>query len=176
MSASIFASRDPHVIHTLLGSCVAVCLHDPLRRVGGMNHILMPGKADMARYDSAARYGVNAMELLINRMMVMGADRRRMLAKVFGGGHVLPAITRENGMGRRNVEFVFAFLADEKIPVAAKKVGGTQAQKIYFHTDSGDVFVKGFSTTRLLWLARQERGDLKRVKKSADRPAEIIWY
>ena len=91
------ASREPSVIHTVLGSCVAVCLFDPVNRVGGMNHILLPGKADMRHFDVSARYGINAMELLINKMMQLGGSRNRFLAKVFGGAHLFPAISKENG-------------------------------------------------------------------------------
>ena len=68
------ASRKPAVIETVLGSCVAVCLHDPSACIGGMNHIFLPGRADMKHFDNAARYGVNAMELLVNRIMRLGAD------------------------------------------------------------------------------------------------------
>ena len=69
------ASRNPAVIETLLGSCVAVCLYDPVARIGGMNHILLPGKADLKHFDNVARYAINAMELLINRVMTLGGKR-----------------------------------------------------------------------------------------------------
>ena len=68
----IVASATPLVVQTLLGSCVAVCLRDPATGVGGMNHILLPGRCD------GARCGVNAMELLINAIMQKGGDRRRL--------------------------------------------------------------------------------------------------
>src|SRR5580658_1868975 len=83
----IFASREPAVVRTVLGSCIAVCLRDPVAGVGGMNHFLLPygGHNELA----SARYGIHAMELLINDCMKVGADRAKLEAKVFGGGHVL---------------------------------------------------------------------------------------
>lgn len=112
-----FASKTPAIIHTLLGSCVAVCLYDPYRRIGGMNHILLPGKADMKHFDVRARYGINAMELLINKMMTLNAGRRQLVAKVFGGAHVIPMISREHGIGQKNAEFILDFCRIEGIKV-----------------------------------------------------------
>ena len=100
------ASTKPTVIDTLLGSCVAVCLYDHVAPVGGMNHILLPGKADLRHFDNVARYAINAMELLINRILNLGGKRQNLTAKVFGGAHVLPTISEENGVGAKNSEFV----------------------------------------------------------------------
>ena len=80
-----FASKDPVIIQTVLGSCVSVCFFDPVTRIGGMNHILYSGEV-RSSYDYNARYGINAMELLINEMVGLGAVRSRLIAKVFGGG------------------------------------------------------------------------------------------
>ncbi len=76
-----YVSKDPVIIHTLLGSCVAVCLYDPISRVGGMNHILLPGRPDIKKFDDSARYGINAMDILITMMMKLGGTRNRFIAK-----------------------------------------------------------------------------------------------
>ena len=94
-----YASKKPAVIHTVLGSCAAVCLFDPMKRIGGMNHIFLPGKADMAHFDDAARYGINAMELLTNKMLNLGADRGKLAAKVFGGGTSFRPFPEIMGLG-----------------------------------------------------------------------------
>ena len=80
------ASREPTVIETLLGSCVAVCLYDSVARIGGMNHILLPGKADLKHFDNVARYAINAMELLINRIMTPRGQKTRLDSKGFRRG------------------------------------------------------------------------------------------
>ncbi len=170
------ASDKPASIQTTLGSCVSVCLFDPDNRVGGMNHILMPGSADMNRFDTTARYGVNAMELLINRMMSLGGVRSRFLAKVFGGAHLLQSISRQNGMGRRNIEFVFKFLEMERIRVVSQEVGGHASRIVYFHTDTGNVFLKRNYSDYYESIAAEEIAQYRRIQKEAQKAGEIIYF
>lgn len=170
------ASKNPAVISTVLGSCVAVCLFDPKYRIGGMNHILLPGKADMTHFDDAARYGINAMELLINRIMALGGRRNRLVAKLFGGGHVLPAISRENGMGEKNVAFALAFLKNENIRVLCKDVGGTDSRRIYFHTDTSEVLLKRIPCATFRKAALEEKQRFAQVKADAQRGGEVILF
>jgi chemotaxis protein CheD len=172
----LHASRGSAVIETILGSCVAVCLYDPAERVGGMNHILLPGEADLKHFDVSARYGINAMELLINRIVVLGGDRRRLVAKVFGGANVLSGISRANGMGRKNTEFVLDFLRMEDIGVIGQDVGGRLSRKVLFETDTGYAFVKtvtGFSQSDAF---RNEAIHWKSVHEKAEKPGEITLF
>ena len=88
-------SREPVTLATLLGSCVAVCMYDPVQRVMGMNHFLLAvqrsaGGSPMLTSEQG-RYGVHAMELLINGLLKCGAQRQNLKAKAFGGGNVLGA-------------------------------------------------------------------------------------
>ena len=137
-----YASREPTVIYTLLGSCVAVCLFDPFNMMGGMNHILLPGRPDLRRFDNSARYGINAMELLINRIMKLGGDRKRIVAKIFGGAHIISVISRENSVGPKIAEFVKNFLKIEGIKIVRQDLGGNKTRKIFFHTDTGKVYLE----------------------------------
>ncbi|MDH5512633.1 MAG: hypothetical protein OEY27_05390, partial [Gammaproteobacteria bacterium] len=84
----LHASHQPLLLDTVLGSCIAACLYDPVLGMGGMNHFMLPEGSDPGD-PTSTRYGVNAMELLISDLMKLGADRRRFQAKIFGGGHVL---------------------------------------------------------------------------------------
>lgn len=170
------ASRTPVVIYTLLGSCVAVCLFDPVNRIGGMNHILLPGKADMEHFDVRARYGINAMELLINKMMSLDADRRQIVAKVFGGAHVISAISSEFGIGLKNVAFVLEFCRMEGIKVISQSLGGCESRKIFFHTDTGDVFLKRVGVQVSEDLIRKERNGVKCVEKDLKKPGNISLF
>lgn len=173
----LYASKEPAVIETLLGSCVAVCLFDPVEQIGGMNHILLPGKADLKHYDVVSRYGINAMELLINKLMNLGSKRYPLVAKVFGGAHVLPAISHENGMGRKNVEFVLEFLHMETIPITSRDTGGCRARKIYFHTDTGEVLLKRIHPTHHAEVGLRERNFVDRVvRMKAEEPGEITMF
>lgn len=172
----LHASKEPTVIHTLLGSCVAVCLYDAVERIGGMNHILLPGRADLRHFDTVARYGINAMELLINRIMTLGGKRRRLVAKVFGGAHVLPSISRENGVGNKNIEFVLNFMELESIAVIGRDLGGHDTRKIYFHTDTGEVFLKRIPSATRASVDIEEHRLLDRVRKEAETAGEVTFF
>jgi chemotaxis protein CheD len=171
-----YASREPAIINTVLGSCVAVCLFDPVKRIGGMNHIFLPGKADMAHFDDAARYGVNAMEVLINSMMKLSADKSRLVAKAFGGGHVLPAIDRDNAIGQQNIAFTLDFLEREEIRIISQNLGGNDGRKIYFHTDTGEVLLKRVHPVNFKWIAKEEKKQLDRARKAARKSGGVDLF
>ncbi|MEE4357104.1 MAG: chemotaxis protein CheD [Desulfococcaceae bacterium] len=171
-----YASRRPVMISTLLGSCVAVCMFDPVAHIGGMNHILLPGKADMRKFDMSARFGINAMELLINKIMNLGGERRRLIAKVFGGGRILPAISEENCMGKKNVEFVLEFMKTESFRIVSRDVGGTQSRRIYFHADTGDVFLKRGKPFSFRDIAIMERKMQERISRQILRPGDVTLF
>jgi chemotaxis protein CheD len=80
------------------------------------------------------------MELLINEVMKLGGERRRFVAKAFGGANVLGSITMPP-IGRGNAKFVRKFLATERIPLVAERMGGDHAVHLYFHTNSGKATV-----------------------------------
>jgi chemotaxis protein CheD len=164
---ALHASRKPTVVYTLLGSCVGVCLYDPVARIGGMNHILLPGRADLKHFDASARYGINAMELLINKILRLGGNRDRLLAKAFGGAHILPAISPENGTGRKNIEFVLEFLKMEKIHLVSHDFGGRKARQIYFYTDTGEVLLKRVARLNTPAIGAEEQMVLERARRKA---------
>ena len=111
-----YVTDEDLMISTVLGSCVAACIHDPKTGVGGMNHFMLP-EGDMQSPASATmRYGAFAMEVLINELLKAGASRDRLEAKVFGGGAVLSAMQQMN-IGERNGQFVLNYLKTEGIPV-----------------------------------------------------------
>ena len=146
VAGETFASAQEVDVSTVLGSCIATCLYDPIARVGGMNHYMLPAKESADR--ESARYGVHAMELLINKIMNLGGDRRRFVAKVFGGANVLSLGPNSPSIGRLNIDFVRSFLRVESIPIKAEKVGGEKAMLVHFHCHSGRAFVKLISTSR----------------------------
>lgn len=122
------------VLTTVLGSCVAACLHDPRARVGGMNHFLLPG--DDRNFDprEAERYGVHLMELLVNGLMQLGARRDRLQAKLFGGAKVVRGLS---DIGRKNAEFAGRFLRYEGIAIVSQDVGGESGRRLQFWPASG---------------------------------------
>ncbi|GAC1600194.1 MAG: chemoreceptor glutamine deamidase CheD [Ramlibacter sp.] len=138
-----YAASGHGAITTVLGSCVSTCLWDPLRRIGGMNHFMLPGDGESATspVTASARFGVYAMEVLINEMIHLGAERRRMVAKIFGGGRVLKGFGSLD-VGAKNCQFVIEFLATEGIPVVARDLLDVYARKVHFFPDTGKVQLK----------------------------------
>ena len=129
------SSDQRAMLTTVLGSCVAACLHDPERGVGGMNHFLLADTADGERVTEAAmRYGAYAMEVLINDLMKRGARRERLEAKIFGGAKMIDALY---DVGAANAAFARHFLADEGIPIIAASLGGRHARRVEFWPATG---------------------------------------
>lgn len=145
----IFASREPIVICTVLGSCIAACLRDPMTGIGGMNHFMLPGPPNGDGGGEPARYGVHAMELLIGDIQKLGGERARLEAKVFGGGHVLQIRESDTGVPQLNIRFIQEFLRTEGIPLLAQDLGGYTARYVLFDTASGTVRVKRLAGLRV---------------------------
>ncbi len=143
----LYATDEPTVIYTLLGSCVAVCIYDKKNQIGGMNHIFLPGSNK--KDDASTRYGENAMKYLIKNICKLGGKQNNLVAKAFGGGHVIPAISREVGIGPKIVDFVINYLNRERIEIVAHDFGGNKTRKVYFHTDTGMAYVKQISSNNL---------------------------
>jgi chemotaxis protein CheD len=152
------AGPGPGTITTVLGSCVSTCLWDPVARIGGMNHFMLPGDnaAPGSAWAASARFGVYAMEVLINQMTRLGADRRRLVAKAFGGARVLAGFDTLD-VGAKNAEFVLEFLRVEGIPVLAKDLLDVHPRKVHFFPDSGKVQVKRLNVAPNDSVQRRER-------------------
>ena len=140
MPGNIFAHPDEYTVTTVLGSCVSVCLWDPARRLGGINHFMLP----LWNGDGLAspRYGNIAIAKLIEKMLRLGADRNNLRAKVFGGSDVLKVTSTFMNIGTRNVVLAQDLLRDEKIPIISADTGGQNGRKLLYNTRSGVVLVK----------------------------------
>ena len=131
------SGKRHEVIATLLGSCVSACLWDPVREIGGMNHVLFADEtADAANQFG---HGVNGMELLINGLLRAGAHRDHLRAKVFGGASMIAGLS---SAGEKNGEFVVDFLAREGIAYVGGDLGGTLARRLEFWPTTGRARIK----------------------------------
>ena len=155
----VHAADHPQVVKTLLGSCISVCLFDPVTGVGGMNHFMLPHGGENGARSELTRFGVHAMDCLIGAMLKLGGDRRRFVAKFFGGAHVLDTLESEAGVPQRNIAFIRRFLADEGFRILSEDVGGYQPRHVRFYTSTGRALVKRVhgtrATARLLSQERQ---------------------
>jgi chemotaxis protein CheD len=139
------ATRDDITLVTILGSCVAVCLHDRINGVAGMNHFLLPENPNPLIADQSAqlmRYGEPAMNALIYDMLKLGAEWQHLEAKVFGGASMLRSIPVAQRVGPRNAQFAIDYLQAHDIPVVRQSLGGQQARAVFFATESGQVTIR----------------------------------
>jgi chemotaxis protein CheD len=138
--SNIFAHREPHKVTTVLGSCVSVCLFDTVRKMGGINHYMLP----LWNGDGLAspRYGNIAIEKLIEKLEHFGCSTRNMKAKVFGGGDVIGITHGMLSIGERNIELARDMLGEIHIPIVAMDVGGRNGRRVVFNTGTGRALMK----------------------------------
>ncbi len=133
-----------------LGSCVALALYDPSQRIGGLAHVMLP-KSNNGTVRSA-KYADQAVEMMLERMEMLGSDRSRVIAKIAGGAQVFKHMTMDVlKIGDRNVEAIRQTLRDFGIRLVSEDVGGNQGRTVYFFTTDGRMLVK-YSGGGELWI------------------------
>lgn len=135
--AELYVSKTPYQINTILGSCVAVCLFDPVTNIGGMNHYMLPYWNGQGL--ASPKYGNIAIEKLVDKMISLGCNKNNLKAKIFGGGEVIETQVVQFHIGLRNIEVAKQILEEKKIPIINSSVGGKLGRKIEFVTSSGEV-------------------------------------
>jgi chemotaxis protein CheD len=138
----LFVSRQPMVITTILGSCAALCLWDWRKRVGGMNHYLLPEGSDDG--PNRLRYGTVANPALLKELLALGCDIKHIQAKLFGGSSAFAANPLQS-LGTRNVQLAEEFLRTNAIRLMAKDVSGKHGRRLMFHTEDGSTTIKDFA-------------------------------
>lgn len=151
------SGESDEVLTTVLGSCISACIRDNVAQVGGMNHFLLPEGSGSDR--NAERYGVNAMELLINGLLKRGASRRNLEAKIFGGANVMAGLSN---VGTRNAAFAEQFLADEGITLIGGSTGGDLPRRIRYWPLTGRA--SQLALREREQVARREMGEAALVK------------
>jgi chemotaxis protein CheD len=182
-----YVGKGQLVLSTLLGSCVSACLYDPVSRIVGMNHFLLANRrysVDLPVMESeAGRYGIHAMELLINQMLKQGAKRKSFVAKVFGGGDVLHQHRKEKdnffAVGDVNSRFVKDFLKSESIPIVASDLGRDYGRIIHFKAKDYSVYMRKISHKYDKKVAREEHDywqkSIKEHEQEQQAPAVQYW-
>lgn len=135
----VLAFKEECVVTTLLGSCVAVALHDPESKVGGLNHYLLPEV--MPGEVPNARYGSFAIPELISEMEKLGASTKNIQAKVYGGANVISGAKVGEGIGKRNIDLATETLKSLGIKIVDSHVGGEVARTIKLNTSTFNIIV-----------------------------------
>lgn len=168
----VYVTKQHELISTLLGSCIAVCMRDASGKIGGMNHFKLPHGNPKNPAD--ANYGIYAMELLINEILKNGGQRARLECEVFGGGNVIAGLN--SSIGDKNLEFVIAFLRQEKIPIKRKDTGKSGAQQVYYHPLSGNTFSLEKKDMSQAALKQAEERYLKKVNAEMEDDSGITYF
>jgi chemotaxis protein CheD len=141
--AALLVMDKPSYVHTILGSCVSVCLYDKVKKFGGINHYML--SLWNGEGLPTPKYGNIAIEKLIEKMLLNGTKREHLVAKIFGGGEVIETTNQSFNIGKKNISIAFDMLNEQRIPIVAQSTGGSLGRKIIFNTNSGEVihrFVK----------------------------------
>ena len=173
-----FATQNGEVLFTVVGSCIATCIYDKERKLAGMNHFLLPGmvRPDEMVSSEVGRYGMFAMELLIGELIKLGARRKGLQAKLFGGGNVLTFRSGDGDVTRSNIRFAKKFLELEGIPTVKEDVGGTSGRKIFFFSDSDRVLLKRFDIRKDQRSFQDEEDYKKRIfQKRLEKPPVMLF-
>lgn len=138
--AALFADKRPHMVDTILGSCVAVCLYDPVKKIGSINHYMLPFWNGTGL--ASPKYGNIAIQKIIDKMIDMGSNKKDIKAKIFGGGEVVETKNNMFKIGERNIEIAIRILKENNIKITGQSVGGKNGRKIRFNTETGVVLMK----------------------------------
>jgi chemotaxis protein CheD len=146
-SGNYYVSNDPKVvIYTLLGSCIAVCLFDAQKGIGGMNHFMLPRQSPYSngsKRQTPGWFGSDALDLLIDEILRMGGSLSHLQAKLFGGAQVVENLDLlSTNVPTANINFTLDYLNEKKIPVIAKDVGGYYGRKIFYKLEDNSVMVR----------------------------------
>lgn len=147
--AAISAPSKQAIVHTILGSCVSICLYDTKIKIGGINHYMLPIWNGQGL--ASPKYGNIAIEKLYEKLLINGAAHKNLIAKVFGGGEVLETNIQYFNVGQRNILIAHEILQQLKITIVAESTGGKLGRKILFNTGTGEVsqkFVKSSNTNQ----------------------------
>lgn len=178
-----YVADEEVVLTTLLGSCVSACLYDPCNKIIGMNHFLL-SSTHYARTlpvcaTDAGRYGIHAMELLLNEMWRRGAGRGNLKAKAFGGSSMLKPVDSSTrsiyAVGEVNVRFIIEFLQNEKIPLVSSDLGGTVGRVIHFHAADFSVHVRKIIAKSANVVKMEEQYWKKTIKQQEEETQIDLW-
>lgn len=134
---------DDELVTVGLGSCVAIMLHDPERRIGGLAHVLLPSRALTRHVDRPAKFPHAAVPTLLEQMMALGASQRRIVARLAGGASMFANLAAPGTiqMGERNLVATRQVLRAHHLPLVAEATGGDYGRSVRLWCDSGRVRV-----------------------------------
>lgn len=181
LPGEFYVTKHDEAISTVLGSCISACIRDVKLGVGGMNHFMLPVKGDMSgsigwqnNNSYTCRYGLWAMEYLINEIIKYGGNKNNFEVKLFGGGRVLQHMTSD--VGAKNIGFAQEYLFNEGLTVIGSDVGGSLPRKVLFFPATGKVLVKKLQSTHNDTIQLREIQYQRSLDKPADNKNDIELF
>ena len=171
-----YATDEDIIINTILGSCVAVALYDPVRRIAGLNHFMLAEskfKKPDESFIKIERYGLYAMEALINTIIKQGGSKHRLRAKIFGGSRILKT-NEKIDIGMQNILFAERYLETEGIPLLRSDTGGDRARRIYLFPQTFRVLLRRVYPTTELDLMMKKY--LEKLGKDQDDRGKAVLF
>lgn len=143
--ADLAVLKSVGILTTLgLGSCVGIVLYDNTNKVGGLAHIMLPSSKEIKNNSNKAKFADTAIELLLDEMIQLGANSRKIVAKLAGGSQMF-AFNAKNDIlkiGERNVKASKKILGKFNIPVIAEDTGGNYGRTIELNIGDGSLLVR----------------------------------
>ena len=173
-----YVGKHGEMVTTVLGSCISACIRDPIAKVGGMNHFMLPidrrakERGDVIDKDAASRYGDFAMEMLVNAILTSGGKRKNLEVKLFGGGNVISQI-KTTDVGKMNIDFAHEYLEYEGFNVVSEDVGDIYPRKVNYFPDTGKVMMKKIKRTNNDTISTREAKYYSNILTTSDDSSEL---
>jgi len=141
--AEMHVGKPPATLLTTVGSCIALCLYDRSKKIGGMAHIVLPSSERFGKKTSPFKFADSAVPALMKEMISRGAARTFVVAKIAGGANMFPLISKSVlNIGQENIATVKETLKEAGIKLAGEDIGGTKGRKIVFDISTGGLKVE----------------------------------
>lgn len=148
--ADLNICKSPDMITTLgLGSCIGIALYDPVTKIGGLAHIMLPDSTQMRNNTNIAKFADTGIEELVKRMVAAGANKGRLVAKIAGGAKMfeVSGLSAIGNVGERNAEASKAKLKAMGIPLRAEDTGLNYGRTVELYAETGDFLIKSVGKT-----------------------------
>lgn len=143
--ADLKICKSPDGVTTLgLGSCVGIALRDPVTKIGGLAHVMLPDSSAIRNNDNVYKFADTGIDELVRQVVAAGANRSRLVAKIAGGAQMF-AFQNKNDLvrvGERNVAASKEKLKALKIPILAEETGDSYGRTVIFYPETGDYVIR----------------------------------
>ena len=143
--ADLNICKSPDVITTLgLGSCIGLTLYDPVTKIGGMVHYMLPDSTQVRNNENIAKFADTGIDELLKKVVAAGASRQRLVAKIAGGAKMFETTggSAIGNIGARNAEAAKQILKQKGIRLIAEDTGLNYGRTVELHCETGDFYIK----------------------------------